>query len=142
MSDLLATRVQRSGGSFAPPIDEAKMASYEALANTAEPRVKDSMLSLLKMVKAWWDLPESTKEGQPHLALPLRAAVVPLEDQHIADLDALVPWPDELKLLSNAEETGVFDKLTGDLRNAAFHLLWFAGELTLDREPISMDKLA
>ncbi len=29
----------------------------------------------------------------------------------------------------------LFDMLTGDLRNAAFHLLWYAKELSLGREP-------
>jgi hypothetical protein len=49
----------------------------------------------------------------------------------------------ELSLLSNERGTGLFDGLrAGELRNAAFHLLWFCKELTLDREPLTVDKLA
>ncbi len=34
----------------------------------------------------------------------------------------------------------VFDSLAGDIRNAAYHLLWYARELTKDREPRTKDK--
>ena len=128
------------GGSFAPPIDEAKLAAYAALAETAPDRVKDEMQKLLRMVKAWWDLPESTRAGEQHPSTP-RATAIPLEESHVKSLWDFVPWPDEIRLLSNDMATGVFDSLTGDLRDAALHLLWFAGELTLDREPITTDKL-
>lgn len=133
--------MQHVGGSFAPPIDEAKLAGYESLAVSAGGRVGEEMAKLLKMTRAWWELPESTRPGTEHPSTP-RAAVIPLEDAHVKALWDLVPWPDELKLLSNGIDSGVFDSLTGPLRDAAFHLLWFAGELTLDREPITLDKLA
>lgn len=35
----------------------------------------------------------------------------------------------------------VIDQSAYDLRNTAFHLLWFAKELTLNREPLTLDKL-
>lgn len=129
------------GGSFAPPLDDAKLSKYSALAETAEPRVKDAMIGLLRAVNVWWNLPESTGEGSPHDATP-RATVVPLDQAHINTLDPVVPWPEELGLLSNGAGKGVFDSLpNGELRNAAFHLLWFAHELAMDREPITTDKL-
>jgi hypothetical protein len=34
-----------------------------------------------------------------------------------------------------------FDSLEGSERDAAYHLLWFARELTRDREPCTSDKL-
>jgi hypothetical protein len=42
----------------------------------------------------------------------------------------------------NADGSGpIVDQAACDLRNAAFHLLWHAMEITLDREPLTNDKL-
>jgi hypothetical protein len=127
------------GGSFAPPITDEKLAAYKALAASAPQRVRTAMEELIAAVDAWWALPESSKAGSKH---PTGVgAIVPLEDDHVQKLWDVVPWDYELAPLSNSQGTGVFDDLTGDLRNAAFHLLWFANELTKDREPITADKL-
>lgn len=128
------------GGSFAPPIDEAKMDAYAALAATAEPAIKDAMLGLLKMVRAWWELPESTLPGTKHAAFP-RATVTQLEEAHVLELWDLVPWQDELDVFAKRFEA--LDPVgQKPLRDAAFHLLWFGVELCKDREPITADKLA
>lgn len=128
------------GGSFAPPFDDAKIAEYEALANGASPDVKAAMLNLLGVLKEWWELPESMRTGTRHPHFP-RAVQVPLEVGHASALQQSLPLKAELAELSNARDTGIFDNLTGDLRNAAFHLLWFANEIRLSREPMTNDKL-
>lgn len=130
---------QQYGGSFAPPLDDAKLATYADLAESADPPVKDAMLTLLRMASAWWSLPESTQAGRPHSATP-RATIVPLEPAHIAQLWELVPWQDELDTFGKRFE-GIDPARQKPLRNAAFHLLWLGVELCQDREPITSDKL-
>jgi len=61
--------------------------------------------------------------------------------EHVKALWDVTPWMRELDLLSNIAGSGVFDRLKGPIRDAAFHLLWHAKEITLDREPITQDKL-
>lgn len=134
-----ATRVQpRIGGSFAPPLDAEGLKKYRELAESAEPRTRDAMLSLCDMVKAHHSLPKSKKAGSVHPSGS--GVIVPLEDKAIEDLDPHVPYEDECRLLGE-----LFDKIDAgrqkELRNAAFHLLWFANELTRDREPMTSDKL-
>lgn len=128
----------RIGGSFAPPLDKAKLARYRELAGTAEARTRDAMLQLCEMVQAHQGLARSKKKGTPHPSGV--GVVVPLEAAAVKELDPLVPWPDELPALAAA-----FDRIdprhSKELRDAAFHLLWFAGELCRDREPLTTDRL-
>jgi hypothetical protein len=35
----------------------------------------------------------------------------------------------------------VLEKQAGEIRNIGFHLLWYATELNLGREPVTLDKL-
>jgi hypothetical protein len=95
--------------------------------------------------------------------------VTPLEEGHIKSLWALVPWDYECRAMaelfealppgtrevetlldppagstkgpSKATRNEVTDPAAYELRNAAFHLLWHAMELTRDREPLTADKL-
>lgn len=129
---------QRAGGSFAPPITEEQLAAYQALADSAEAEVREAMLTLHNCVAQWWELPESTVEGQPHASG--RGVIVPLTNDLKAQLFDAIPWSRELKSMGELFEQ--LDAATQrDLRNAAFHLLWYVNELNLDREPISLDKL-
>jgi hypothetical protein len=67
---------------------------------------------------------------------------VPLEQKYVEALDSVTPWMRELNTLSTVNGDGPLDKLpNGELRDAAFHLLWHAKELTLDREPLTQDCL-
>lgn len=134
---------------FAPPLTDETLARYRGLvgqyAGPAE--VKDALASLLACVAAWWELPESKPTDAPKLAIKHRGKditvpVVPLEPEYVKALDPVTPWMREIDTLSNGGDTGLFDTLpAGELRDAAFHLLWHAKELTLDREPLTMDKL-
>lgn len=154
--------------SFAPPLTDESLARYEELANEQEGELLDALTTLLACVKTWWELPESTrkdvtrwqsnyvvpnpdydplaskltKQGQKNKLVPFTFEETPLEESHIEALDSVTPWMRELDTLSTPQDTGPFDSLpSGELRNAAFHLLWFAKELTLDREPLTKDKL-
>lgn len=122
------------GGSFAPPLDESKLAAYEALAATADRRVKEQMSQLIAMLRVFWETGESKAEPQRS---PIGVLVTPLEDDEIDRIWDHVPYPDECDGIGR-----VFDTLPdGAIRNAAFHLLWYARELAADREPVTNDKL-
>lgn len=128
------------GGSFAPPLPASKLAAYEALA-TALPLgpARDGMLSLVAMKKKFDETGPSGRAPTIHPATRT-PIVTPLEEAEVRRIWDHVPWPAECDMLGK-----VFDALDPvtqrDVRNAAFHLLWFARELTLDREPITNDKL-
>lgn len=131
---------KRFGGSFAPPITAAKISEYNALLSTPaadefDLKVKSTCKDLLKMVQVFQETPASASAGSKHPSG--RGTIVPLEESEINRIDAYVPWDHECDAYQ-----ALFDKLpTGALRNAAFHLLWFAKELTKDREPLTNDKL-
>ena len=128
------------GGSFAPPLTDELLAQYEALAQQAEPQVRDALGVLLKCVAHWWELPESTGAGRPHLSG--RGMIIDLDPDVAKKLWEFIPWPHEIAAIQ-----GLLDTLPSDtpahksLRDAAFHLLWHVVELDKDREPITADKL-
>jgi hypothetical protein len=141
----MAKSVQRFGGSFAPPIDSSKLSSYRSTINAQATgaaqdsvpfRVKDQLLGLCNMVEAFQQTPASANASKPH---PSGTGTITfLEEAEIQRIWDLVPFDWELKALQ-AE----LDKLDSKdpLRNPAFHLLWFAIELTNDREPLTNDRL-
>jgi hypothetical protein len=113
---------------------------YRKIIESLDPQsqIRDAMQKLLHCCEQWWNQPESTGDGKPH---PSGRGVIVDLDKSIADaLWEHIPWDDELKAFA-----ALFDKLDpvaeANLRNAAFHLLWHAKELELDREPITTDKL-
>lgn len=129
-----ATRTQ-IGGSFAPPLTDELLAAYHAQALEATEEVRDAMLKLHALAAQWWELPESTGDGKPHPSG--RGFVVALDEPIAKQLWDAIPWTRELDMMA-----ALFETLpVGALRNAAFHLLWFAKELDLDREPLTSDKL-
>jgi hypothetical protein len=139
------------GGCFAPPLTDESLARYEVLAESAPQSIKDAMLALLKPIKIWWELPESSKEGTKHATG--RGVMIPLEDDHIAAIDTEMPWRDELNAFGQRFDA-IHPVEQKELRDAAFHLLWYANELYHDpnptnegarpefgREPITNDKI-
>lgn len=130
--------MSRFGGSFAPPMDDAKLASYYELAEKAPPAVRDEMQKLCRMMEVFGETPRSRQRGTPHPSG--MGAIVPLEPAEIHRIDQHVPYEHECKMLTELFET-LDPEEQRDLRNAAFHLLWFAVELCKDREPITNDQL-
>lgn len=124
------------GGSFAPPLSDEKIARYRELAERAPEGsfLREALLALLKLILAWWDLPDSQTSPSVH---PSGAPVMGMDPEYSKALYDLVPWDHEMKAYD--EE---FDKIppvgeSKELRDAAYHLLWHARELDLDREPIT-----
>lgn len=126
------------GGSFAPPLPPEKLNSYTELANTATPEVKEIMLKLIAMIKHFNLTPSSLLVGTEH-ATKL-ALIIPLEDKEIERIWDVVPWEYEIDAYSKVCDA-ISNETHKQLRDAAFHLIWFARELYADREPITNDKL-
>jgi hypothetical protein len=130
---------QRIGGSFAPPLSDETIVHYKSIALGASPEVREAMQVLLNCVERWWALPESGPEGsRPHPSG--RGTIVPLDDPIAAELEPHIPWKHELEMYQKLFD-GIDPVSQRDLRNAAFHVLWHAKELELDREPLTADKL-
>lgn len=129
---------------FAPPLTDAKIAEYQEMIDGCDnPNVKRAMQDCMTCVKAWWELPESqrkdvTKFSILHKGKRTEFAETPLEQEHVDQLWDVTPWDAECDGMDQ-----LFDKLPVDseLRNAAYHLLWFCQELTRDREPLTRDRL-
>lgn len=116
---------------------------------------------LLKMVRKFQETGQSKEPAKEHLALkgkvrkdgtPVNAAVlIPLEKEEIKRIWDFVPWDYEIdsyaqlfeKLPTGSVEEGqksrVLDPKAKELRTACFHLLWYARELYLDREPVTRE---
>jgi hypothetical protein len=131
--------VQFVGGSFAPPLTDAKLAGYRDLIDAlpASP-VKDAMNTLHACCVAWWALPESTGKGEPHPSGT--GTIVDLDRDAKTALSDLLPWAHELDAMGRLFD-GIDPVGQKTLRDAAFHLLWHAKELEQDREPITTDRL-
>lgn len=135
---------------LAPELTDEAIAYYEELALQAIPQVRDAMLMLLSPVKAWWDLPVSTRKDSAKWAVSHRTdiakpretvlvEVVPLEESHVKSLDGLIPWEHELEAIQNLFEKHLDPG--SELSKAAHHLLWYCIELNNDREPLTQSSL-
>lgn len=143
-----ATAARLPVACFAPELTDASLKSYEEIVKGTDPAspVGEALRNLLNCVQEWWALPESKRKdgvGFELLHKGKRADIVttPLEEEHKAALWDHIPWEHELVGLSDEKGAGLFDGLTGDLRDCAFHLLWHVKELNADREPLTQDKL-
>ena len=151
------------GGSFAPPLPVEKLAEYrKAIEANAPADLKDSLLGLCTMVETFQATPESS---QPKAKHPVgKGYIQKLDDAEIKRIWDLVPWDWECEALQErARQMPATDadrdntrrnreyKAHGEVmpqnewivtaRMAANHLVWFAKELTKDREPCTNDKL-
>jgi hypothetical protein len=128
----------RIGGSFAPPLTTGKVTAFRKLAERAPPAVGEAMGKLCDMVDLFHEMPASTQPGTPH---PVGMGnIVHLEEAEKARIEHLVPWAHENRMYADLFE-GIDPKTDKPLRDAAFHLLWYAVELTNDREPLTSDRL-
>lgn len=157
--------IARIGGSFAPPLDSGKVSAYRALAADATPEVKEIMDKLCDMVDLFHQTPQSSLSGRPHPSGV--GSIIPLENAEIKRIWDAVPWVHECNAIqelfdqlptgvdgeelvaitlpdgstAKRRQSIVTDPKAKALRDAAFHLLWYAKELSVDREPITTDKL-
>lgn len=127
---------------FAPPLTDEKLTEYRAIGQTQNAEVADAFKVMLACVDAWWNLPESKRTDGRQLTIKHRGkdtsySETPLEIAHVKALDLVTPWMWELDALA-----AFLDKLPlGKVRDAAHHLLWHCKEITLDREPMTMNLL-
>ena len=125
------------GGSFAPPLDSTKLAVYRQLAAKAEPKLAEVLVKLCDMVALFQKTPASSAPGTRHPSG--RGVIVPLDPAEVKRIWDAVPWDYECDAYQR-----LFDEIPAEnkpLRNAAFHLLWMAKELSMDREPLTNDRL-
>jgi hypothetical protein len=124
------------GGSFAHPLTAEKLAKYRELAGEGSPAVKDSVLSLCDMVEAYLALPEPKGAARPHGSGEGRFQ--DLDQEQVEALWQVVPWPHEANAMQR-----LFDDLPArsPLRDAAFHLVWYAQKLSRDLVPWTKDRL-
>lgn len=125
---------------MAPDITPTKLTHYRELAQTADRSVGEVMVSLCDMVEHFRKTPDSKLPGKPVQFMNAGNKVgiaIPLEPDEIARMWDHVPYRDEIVMYGER-----FENIPqGDLRDAAFHLLWFANELTKDREPMTREKV-
>lgn len=126
------------GGSFAPPLPPETVGGYRALASSASPQVREWVLKFCDMVDHFRLTPDSKRPGVRHPSG--KGLVVPLEKVEVERIDEHVPYDEEIEMVKVLFD-GIDPVSQKELRDAAYHLLWFACELALDREPITSDKL-
>lgn len=130
---------------FASPLTDEQLKMYRtAVDQMSLSPVKDALNECLVGIEVWWKLPESTRTDVDRFHIKRQGkdktfAVVPLEEKHVEELFALIPWDYEIDAMQK-----LFNDIPTEqkeLRDMAFHLLWHARELCLDREPLTQDKL-
>lgn len=120
----------------APALTENSLSAYRDLIPDNGP-ISDAMKTLILCVEKWWELPESS--GQDKQYHPSVGGEVVKLDKEIQDqLYDLIPWEHELKAMGQLFST-ISIVSQKQLRDAAFHLLWYVKELSFDREPITQE---
>ncbi len=130
-------RLFKAAACFAPPLTSGMLKRYWDLAETiGDDEISTSYWFVLRCVDRWDQIPES-KSTQTSTHECGLGKIVPLDGECRELLGSVIPSCEQL-----AECAERFDRLPGgELRDASFHLLWFATELALGREPITNDKL-
>jgi len=121
----MAERVIIVCGSTAPPLTDELLDKYETLAAIADTSIKHAIHKCLACVFKWWNLPESNKQT--------------LDPEIATILEEYIPWAHEIDAIQQLFNNIPSNQM--DLRDAAFHLLWYVRELDFGREPITTDKL-
>ena len=138
---------------MAPPLTESRLAEIRQITGGVhDERLHDAMTMMLQCVEKWWSLPDSRAGDQVVKGVKkkrvewefdqgrTRVSEQPLEEQYVDALWNVTPWMDELLALEPLLEK--IDPVSQKaLRDAAFTLMFFCKELTLDREPMTMDRL-
>lgn len=125
-------------------ITDESLARYRQLIDEM-PRsaVRDTLDEFHRAVAKWWELPESTK-AEPRLwntSGGRKLTEQPMDQEIIDELFELVPWPEEMPAKAELINQHFANQPETELKRAAYHLLWYATELSLDREPCTMDKV-
>lgn len=115
--------------SHAPAFNDQKLADLVPIIASAPIDIREPMQNLYDTVMKWWNIPDSTTPKTPHHS---GATFQPLDETAKAAL--VLPQRDVLDLYASR-----FDKLpNGEIRNTAYHLLWYVVEFSLGREPMTI----
>ncbi len=125
-------------GTFAPVITPELLSTYRTIVEEQAPKeIRQELLNLCQMMEVFQETPESQEPKEPH---PTNTGFVQrLSEAEIRRIDSFVPWDWEIKALARQCRDLPPKSAT---RKAAYHLLWYARELTLDREPCTRNKLS
>lgn len=124
---------------LAPELTDEKLARYaDLIAALPASRAKSVAEECLACVRAWWELPASHMRAERALRIVHKGKtheidITPLTRELADKLFDVTPWTEDTVAMGAA-----LDSLTGEVRDAAYHLLWFATELSLDREPMTI----
>ena len=66
--------------------------------------------------------------------------IIPLEESIATQLFDDIPWDHEIDAIQKLCDE-IDNSTQKELRDMAFHLLWHVKELSIDREPMTSDKL-
>ena len=132
---------------LAPSLTDEKLAEWVEKINAVEngTELRDALDTLLKCVLEWWNIRESTEKTIVASTGVANVSGPDVRLQHFDDelkdlLFETTPWMKELNVLGELFES--LDPITQtDLRNMAFHMLWFAKEICNDREPLTLDRI-
>lgn len=126
------------GGSYAPRITDSDLGAYKQALDTskASPAILDAVKDLIQMVEVFYETPETSQP--PEEDTSGRLLIRRLEEDEIARIWEVVPWDYEVRALRQ-----LFEEIPREdaIHKAAHHLLWYAKELTEDREPVTRDRL-
>lgn len=123
---------------FAPPITDGHLSSWQALVKGTKGLTRHALETLHALVQ------QHKAHHQPSEAPPLASQTydvgvahhIPLHHDTKTAVAEHLPTDEEMKVYDE-----LFGKLQGELRDMAYHLLWYALELKKGREPITKDKL-
>jgi hypothetical protein len=132
--------VDRIGGSFAPPLDAEKVSAYRKMAKNAPAEIKEVMVKLCDMMDVYQKSPKPKVKSKGTAHPSGKGTIVPLTEEQRDAIFEAVPWEHENQMYADLFET-IPNDTHKPLRDAAFHLLWYAIELEKDREPITCDQL-
>ena len=143
--DMIFTQVDKDLCVVFPPhfVGPERLAVYKGYADAAEPQTAEAMRALARLIEEWHAV-----QGE-HAKTPKRMGgaahpsgtgqVVSLHPDEVSRLWDAVPWNEELEMFGR-----IFDRIdpqgNKELRDAAFHLLWYGRELFLDRVPMTTDR--
>lgn len=120
------------GGSFAPPITDDMLKKWEKLNEKVGGLTGKAIEQLIETVRTHRKHVPTRTGGKPHKSG--KGTIFNLSTKAKEACENCLPSADERKLMGQ-----MFESLSGDERNMAFHLLWYANEIGLDREPITSD---
>jgi hypothetical protein len=137
---------------FAPGMSDEKMDAYQKMIRDLDPadvELRAALTQLLECVRVWWRLPDRPMAHDVrrlrvwHRGRVVSVAVPELASGDRKKLAHALPLPFELTAIHRFLDETFADRSAWDkeLVDGAYHLLWLATELSLGREPLTIQVL-